>query len=56
MLHSEAEHPGRRVTLPDLQLPEADITEEASAPLFSTDEDFATASRRLIAYKALEIP
>jgi hypothetical protein len=43
------------VAPPDLELPEANITEEADTPLFSTDDDFATASRRLIKYKALDI-
>ena len=39
---------------PAIVIPEAVIAyEEQPAPLFTTDDDFATASRRLIAHKRL---
>jgi len=39
---------------PPIELPEAAIITDAPEPLFSTDDDFATASRKLIARKALD--
>jgi hypothetical protein len=39
---------------PAIVVPEAQIDAEAPKPLFSTEDDFFTASRRLIAHKALE--
>jgi hypothetical protein len=38
---------------PEIQLPEARIDIEAPLPLFDSDDDFATATLRLIAHKAL---
>jgi hypothetical protein len=35
--------------------PEVEITATAPTPLFSTQDDYVTASRRLIASKALDI-
>jgi hypothetical protein len=41
--------------LPELDVPEPEIDEERlPEPLFKTDDDFVTATRKLIADKALE--
>lgn len=44
----------REVEAPELVPPEPELNVEAPMPLFTTQEDFYTATRRLIAHKALE--
>jgi hypothetical protein len=44
----------RGIELPHPDVPEPEIETQPPAPLFTTTDDFATASRRLIAHKALE--
>ena len=44
----------RRVEPPEIESPEAELTTQPPTPLFTTEVDFYTASRRLIAHKALE--
>jgi hypothetical protein len=39
---------------PDIELPDPVIDEDPPDPLFTTDDDFATATRKLIARKALD--
>jgi hypothetical protein len=36
------------------EIPEPELDGQAPEPLFDSNDDFATASRRLIKYKALE--
>jgi hypothetical protein len=43
-----------RVTLPPVEPVEPEITAEAPVPLFTTDDDFVEATRRLAAYKKLD--
>jgi hypothetical protein len=41
------------VQAPEIEVPEADIRVEASDPLFTTDDDFETASRKLVRRKKM---
>jgi hypothetical protein len=42
------------VEFPRAEIPEPELDGQAPEPLFDSNDDFATASRRLIKYKALE--
>jgi hypothetical protein len=42
------------IELPRIEPPEPELSLEPPTPLFATDEDFYTATRHLIAHKALE--
>jgi len=44
----------RDVAVPEIESPEPELTIGPPTPLFSTEDDFYTATRRLIAHKALE--
>ena len=39
------------IDVPDLKLPEPEITEVAPEPLFTTNDDFTEATRKLIEYR-----
>lgn len=43
------------IELPDLKAPEAELGGNPPLPLFTTDDDFVTASQRLISHKALDV-
>jgi hypothetical protein len=44
----------RDVEVPEIEVPEAELTIEPPTPLFTTEDDFYTATRHLIQHKALE--
>jgi hypothetical protein len=44
----------RDVAVPEIEPPEPKLTVEPPVPLFTTEDDFYTATRRLIAHKMLE--